>query len=90
MIAFGPAAVYVLCLITSATCAVLLVRNWRRTRAPLLMWTAACFVLLALNNLFLVADMIVFENVDLRIARHLTALAAVGVLIYGFIRETAE
>jgi biotin transporter BioY len=89
MSAYGPAAVYILCLLASAACAGLLVRSWRRTRAPLLLWTAICFVLLAFNNLFLVADMLVFADIDLRLVRHGTALAAVGVLIYGFVRETS-
>jgi hypothetical protein len=84
----GPAAVYLLCLLTSAGCAILLVRAWLRTRTALLLWTALCFVLLAVNNLLLVADVLVFPDVDLRLWRHATALAAVTVLIYGFVRET--
>lgn len=84
----APASVYLLCLLTSAGCALLLVRSYLRTRTTLLLWTALCFVLLAVNNLFLVADMLVFPALDFRIWRHVTALAAVSVLLYGFIRET--
>lgn len=84
----APAAVYLLCLLTSAGCALLLVRSYLRTRTTLLLWTALCFVLLAVNNLFLVADMLVFPAFDLRVWRHVTAIAAVSVLLYGFIRET--
>jgi drug/metabolite transporter (DMT)-like permease len=83
------AAVYVLCMLTSAACAFLLVRAWRRTRTELLLWTAACFVLLALNNVLLVVDLLVFPDNDLSLARQLTALGAVGVLLYGFVREAA-
>lgn len=84
----GPAAVYLLCLLTSAGCALLLVRSYLRTRTTLLLWTALCFVLLALNNLLLVLDVLVFPEIDLGVWRQLAALAAVAVLIYGFVRET--
>lgn len=84
----GPAIVYLLCLVTSMVCAALLVRSYLRTRTRLLLWSALCFVLLALNNLFVVADMILLPSVDLTLARQLSALAAVGVLLYGFIWET--
>lgn len=84
----GPAIVYVLCLLTSMVCAGLLVRSYLRTRSSLLLWSALCFVLLALNNLFVVGDMILLPGVDLTLGRQITALAAVCVLLYGFIWET--
>lgn len=84
---WGPGAVYGLCLLTSALCAALLVRSWGRSRQPLLLWSAACFILLAVNNLLVVLDMVVLTGVNLSMARQLTSLAAVGVLIYGFIWE---
>lgn len=87
MIGLGPEPVYCLCLVTSALCAILLVRSWLRSRQPLLLWSAICFTLLAANNLFVVLDMVVLPAVDLTMARQLTALAAVAVLLYGFIWE---
>ena len=83
----GPTAVYLLCLITSLACAGLLTRAWRRSRSKLLLWTALSFGFLALNNLFLVADMVVFPGAELRPWRQATAFAAIGVLLFGFIRE---
>ena len=83
----GAAVVYGLCLLTSAMCAALLIRSWLRTRQALLMWSAACFSLLALNNLIVVLDMVVFPHIDFTLARQLTALGAVAVLIWGFIWE---
>lgn len=82
-----PAIVYGLCLITSLACAGLLLRAYRRSRSGLILWTALCFVALALNNLLLVADLLVFPQVDLWPYRQAAAFVAVGVLIYGFIRE---
>jgi hypothetical protein len=84
----APAAVYLLCLITSVVCAALLVRAHVRSRTPLLMWTAWCFVLLAVNNLLLVCDLMLFSEVDLAIPRQLATVAALGVLLVGFIRES--
>ena len=83
----GPTAVYLLCLITSLACAGLLTRAWRRSRSKLLLWTALSFGFLALNNLFLVADMIVFSGLALRWQRHLSGLVAISILLYGFIWE---
>ena len=82
-----PAIVYGLCLITSAICAGLLILSWRRTRQPLLMWSAGCFCLLALNNLFVVLDMVLLTATDFSTWRLATSFAAVSVLIYGFIWE---
>jgi uncharacterized protein DUF5985 len=81
------AAVYLLCFVTSAACGGLLVRSYGRTRAPLLLWSAICFLLLALNNLLVVVDILLLPAVDLLLLRHIFALAAVGTLLYGFIWE---
>jgi hypothetical protein len=83
----GAALLYLLCLLTSLLCAGLLWRAYGATRAPLLAWSAACFALLALNNLFVVADMLVFTGTDLTLWRQGSSLAAIGVLLYGFIWE---
>lgn len=87
MRAFAPTAVYLLCLLTSSVCATLLMRAYLRDRSRLLLWTAAGFVFLALNNLALVADMVIFPSVDLWAWRQLAAFIALGVLLYGFIWE---
>jgi hypothetical protein len=83
----GPGVVYSLCLATSAVCAGLLVRAYRRTGSRLLLWSAGAFVLLALNNLGVVLDMLILKDVDLSLARALPALAAILVLLYAFIWE---
>ena len=80
-----PAAVYLLCFATSAACAFLLARNYRRTGARLLLWSAACFLLLALNNFVVVLDLLVIPDVSFRLVRIVLALAAVSVLLFGFI-----
>ena len=80
--------VYVLCLLTSAACAGLLVRAYVRSRTKFLLWSAACFVLLALNNLIAVVDLVILPTaINLQIPRTLASLAAVSILLYGFIWE---
>ena len=86
-----PTIVYVLCLLTSAACAWLLGRSYRRTGTRLLLWSSICFALLAANNLVLVLDLVVLaDGVDLRLLRQSFALAAVVSLIWGFIWEVGE
>lgn len=80
--------VYVLCALTSCLCAGLLLRGWRAARSRLLLWSSLCFVFLAANNILLVFDKIVVTGTSLALARTLTALAGVGVLLYGLIWET--
>ena len=83
----GPSLVYLLCFATSVICAALLVRAWFRSRSRLFLWSGLAFVLLALNNFFVVLDMVVFPTIDFTFARQAAAFAAVAVLLYGFIWE---
>ncbi|HVM39033.1 MAG TPA: DUF5985 family protein [Sphingomicrobium sp.] len=85
-----PTLVYVLCFLTSAACAWLLGRSYRRSGVRLLLWSTICFLFLAGNNLMLVIDLLLIPQVDLRIARLLLSLAAISVLIYAFIWELDE
>lgn len=85
-----PAIVYLLCFATSGACAVLLGRSYRRTGARLLLWSTACFALLALNNLFVIIDTLLIQSVDLGIVRALLSLSAVGVLLFGFVWDLEE
>jgi len=77
--------VYILCFLTSAACAVLLLRGYRRSRMRFLLWSGLCFIALAANNLLLFLDLIVFTQVDLSLWRNLTALAAIALLLYGLV-----
>jgi hypothetical protein len=81
------AIVYLLCFFSSALCAYLLVTAFRRNRERLLLWSAVCFCLLAVNNLLVFIDLILLPGTDLALLRSLTALSAVAVLLYGFVWE---
>lgn len=80
-----PALVYTLCFGTSALCAYLLGRSFRRARSRMLFWSAMCFALLAVVNFAVVLDMLVFPGVNLRPFRLWVSLVAVAVLLFGFI-----
>ena len=90
MTAWWPAFVYGLCLLASVLCAALLLRAWRRDRSRLLLWTAVAFGFFALNNLALVLDMVVFIQTPLWPLRMIPNLLGFGVLIYGFVWESAR
>jgi hypothetical protein len=79
--------VYGLCALTSLLCAVLLARSYVRTRSRLLLWSALCFVGLALQNIALVIDKATPE-IDLSLGRSLPALLGLGLLLYGLVWET--
>jgi hypothetical protein len=79
--------VYVLCALTSLAVAGLLVRGYLRSRARLLLWSALCFVFLALNNVLLVVDLEVVPAVDLSIWRGWPVLIGLALLIFGLVWE---
>nr|WP_166174776.1 DUF5985 family protein [Altererythrobacter segetis] len=80
-----PTLVYLLCFATSAACAFLLARSFFRARSRMLFWSAWCFALLALVNLLVIFDILIYPDVDLRPVRLWLTLLAVAVLLFGFI-----
>jgi hypothetical protein len=87
----GPAeVVYLLCMVTSLGCAVLLLRGYLRSGTRLLMWSAICFACLCVNNVMLFIDVIVLSNnVDLSVWRLVPALLGIAVMCYGLVEEEA-
>ncbi len=79
--------VYLACFVASTVCAGLLWRQFRRRPQPILLWSGVCFGLLAVSNLIVVIDQVFLPDMNLREPRLWLTLAAVGVLLYGFIWE---
>ena len=80
---------FLLAVVTSLACTLLLYRGYRQTQLRILFWSALCFVCLTVNNLLLFIDLVVLPaTVDLRLVRHATALVGMLFLLYGFIRES--
>ena len=82
------AIIYLMCVATSLLCAYLLARAYRRSRTKLLIWSALCFALLAANNLVLAVDILLLPTIDLTVIRLATSLAAISVLLFGFVWES--
>ena len=80
--------VYLLCALTSITCAVLLLRGYASSKVRLLLWGGLCFVGLALNNVLLFVDLGLVPDVDLSVWRSIPTLAGLALLIYGLVWDT--
>jgi len=78
-------AVYVLCALTSAACAVLLMRAWSRQRTRLLLYSGLCFVWLTINNAILLVDLVLLPDLNLALVRTITSLIGAATLVYGLI-----
>lgn len=85
-----PAAVYLMCFGACLLCTYLLARSYLRNRARLLLWSGLCFGLLACNSLLVILDILIFPSVDFSLIRSILSLAAVAVLLFGFIWDLEE
>lgn len=83
-----PAAIYLLCALTSIGCAVLLLRSWRSSRTRLVLWSSVCFVGLAINNILLFVDLVVVPKGDLSLLRAAVGLASVAFINVGLIWDS--
>ncbi|HYG32532.1 MAG TPA: DUF5985 family protein [Methylophilaceae bacterium] len=81
------AFVYASCALTSVLCAGLLFRSFHQTRYKLLLWSGLCFAGLALSNLVLVLDKVVFPDINFGNYRLTMAVVALIPLLYGLIFE---
>ena len=79
--------VYLLCGLTSAGCAMLLLRSYARTRTRLLFWSGLCFVMLGISNIGLFIDLVLLPQIDLFIYRGCITLAGMVMLVFGLIWE---
>jgi hypothetical protein len=83
-----PELLYLLCLVMSIICALMLLRGYRQTRTRLLFWSSLCFIGLSVNNVLLFIDLIVVPDIDLAMWRTTTTLLSLLLLLYGFVFET--
>lgn len=82
--------VYVLCAVASIATAALLFRSYRRRPLRLSLWTAVCFLALAVNSILLFIDLAVFvHGPDLSTVRIVIALSGVVLLLYAMITEAS-
>jgi hypothetical protein len=79
--------IYILSALTSLTCALLLLRGYRRNGFRLLLWSGLCFAGFTLNNVMLFVDFVVYPKTDLFFWRNAPTLAGLMLLLYGLIWE---
>lgn len=82
------AALYILTCITTLLCAALLLRAFVNARKRLLLWSGLCFVGLTISNLFVVADLLLFPNVDLYTYRLGSTAVSMTFILFGLIWES--
>jgi hypothetical protein len=82
--------IYVLCALTSTSCAILLIRGYLHNKTSLLLWSSLCFVGLAINNILLYIDLAIVPGpeIDLSLWRSASASLSMVLLVYGLVRET--
>jgi hypothetical protein len=84
-----PGLVYLLCALTSLLSAALLLRGAFKRRGGMLFWTGLCFLAMAINNVFLYVNFVVFPDVDLMIPARLATAVGIVLLNIGLIWHTA-
>ncbi len=80
-------AVYLLCAIASAGCALLLLRMYWRRHTRLLLWSSIGFTGIAVNNAILFVDLVLLPAIDLSVARALVGAVAVVLMVLGLILD---
>jgi hypothetical protein len=81
------AVVYILCFLTSALCALLLIRAYFASKRRFLLMCALSFVLITANNFMVFADLVLLPDGTLVGPRQFVLIIAIGVMIYGFMWE---
>lgn len=81
------AAVYILGALVTFICAVLLLKGYLAGRQRLLLWSSLCFFGLAISNLLVFLDLIIFPDINLYRFRLISAAVSMLLLVYGLIWE---
>lgn len=81
------AALYIITILVTLSCAVLLLRAYARVRRGLLLWSGLCFVGLTVDSVLVLADMLLFPSLDLYTWRLASVALSVSLLVFGMIWE---
>jgi Family of unknown function (DUF5985) len=82
--------VYILGVLVTLACSVLLLRAYGTVRKRLLLWSGICFFGLAISNFLVFVDLVILPEIDLYRWRLVTAAVSMLVLLYGLIWEGAQ
>ena len=79
------AFVYIMCTITSTICAVLLLREYRRTASRVLLWCGLAFVGFTVSNALVFTDVFLVPTINLATVRALANWMATTVLVVALV-----
>ena len=82
------AASYILGMLVTLLCGILLARGYRQSRQRLLLWSSICFLGLALNSALIFVDLVLLPYTDLHLVRRGVVAVSMIVLIYGLIWDS--
>jgi hypothetical protein len=85
-----PKIIYALCAMTSLVTAAMLLRYYLARRSPLLLWSCVGFLGLAVNNVMVFVDLVLFTGVDLSVPRTVAGMIGMLALVFGLVWEVQE
>jgi hypothetical protein len=80
--------IYLLSGAASLIVAFMLLRQYVRSRTRLLLWSLVCFTGLAVNNVLVYVDLVMYTGVDLSLYRSAAGATAMTVMLYGLVWES--
>ena len=80
--------IYLLCAATSLLVAMMLMRQYVKSRTRLVLWSAISFAGLAVNSVLVYVDLVMYTGVDLSVYRSAAGAVAMAVMLYALIWET--
>jgi hypothetical protein len=80
--------IYLLCAATSLLVAMMLMRQYLKSRTRLVLWSVISFAGLAVNSVLIYVDLVMYTGVDLSVYRSAAGAVAMAVMLYGLIWET--
>lgn len=80
-------SIYFICALTSAFCAFLLLRGYRRRPNAVLFWASLYFLCQTATNVLLVIDLVFLPNVDMSMLRRFVTMIGTALFLLGLIWE---
>jgi hypothetical protein len=82
--------IYLLCATTSLVVAAILLRQYLKVRTRLVLWSVVCFAGLAVNNVMVYIDLVMYTGVDLSVYRSVAGAVAMVAMVYGLVWEAQK
>lgn len=80
-------ALYLLTIVTTLACSILLLRAYFKVKNRLLLWSGLCFAGLTLENLLVFGDLVLFPSIDLYTYRLASTAISISLLLFGLVWE---